>query len=144
MSYNKVGYNKKCYGNLAQYRSKDIDLGKERDKRYRVIANLLLKGYSNKEIATEGHLNIRTVKNDIHNMCVKYKLELGGIIRVKLAAYLFTNRKRLCLSEYQPTESQGENGHRAINLSMSETNRTEVKSERLKDTSITDHFNSAN
>lgn len=144
MSYNKIGYNKKSYGNLAQYRSKDIDLGKERAKRYRVIANLLLKGYRNEEIAKEGHINIRTVKNDIHNMCVNYELELGGIIRVKLAAYLFRNRKRLCLSEYQLTESQGENGHQAINLSMSGINRTEVKIERLKDTSITDHFNSAN
>lgn len=121
-----------------------IDLDKERQKRYRIIANLLLKGYSNKEIAEEGHLVLRTVKNDIHNLCVKYKIELGGIIRVKLAAYLFRNRKQLCLSEYQLIESQGEDGHQAINLSMSEIKKTEIKSESLKDTSITDHFNLAN
>jgi len=58
------------------------------------IAELLLQGYDNPEIARELKMNRRTVKAHFSRLFLRFGIR-GGIKRVKLATVLY--RRQLCL-----------------------------------------------
>lgn len=70
----------------------------------RLIAQLLLQGCTNAEIAQELGTKLRTVKSHLHRMFLKCRVGNEGIKRVNLAVRLFkdssweTGTDRACLA----------------------------------------------
>jgi two-component system, NarL family, nitrate/nitrite response regulator NarL len=62
------------------------------------IANLLLRGCGNQEIATELHMGKRTVKAHFSRMFLRFGIK-DGIRRVKLAVLLYRDRETRALKE---------------------------------------------
>lgn len=57
------------------------------------VANLLLSGAANSEIASELCMSIRTVKAYMHRLFCLYQIEKGGVRRVRLAVLIYREQQ---------------------------------------------------
>lgn len=101
------------------------------------IADLLLQGCDNSEIARQLKMARRTVKAHFNRLFLRFGIS-GGIKRVKLATLLY---RRQLWSEANTTENEvpmsGNNGSSSLSLKGSRTAKSQMPSEPLNMSSRT-------
>jgi hypothetical protein len=90
------------------------------------IAELLLQGCDNSEIATQLKMARRTVKAHFNRLFQRFGID-GGIKRVKLATTLY--RRQLCLEENATESGFRANGNGGSSNSLLKDSKT-VKSQK--------------
>ena len=96
--------------------------------REKAVMELLLQGMSNTEMAKELNIGVRTVKQYLHVLYIKFGIETG-IKRVKLTAILY--KRQLCTE----IRSAQEHSHHS-NASLQNLSLTDIKTKTLPRNSI--------